>query len=148
MRNGLGDRIKIVPKAAGRVNELLTFDIGPEAQTGWGGISLGAGESTIQVQAVRLDETLDEPIRFLKIDVEGADPWVLEGCERLLRERRIDEIWFEENKERATLLGIDEHAGARYLERVGYAWEPLNDPADGMVNWRAFPVGVPPTRAS
>jgi len=139
-RNCLADRIDVVAKAASRANEILSFSVGPVEQTGWGGISIDSGLPTIDVESVRLDETVHSPIRFLKIDVEGAEPWVLEGSERLLRSRLIQEIWFEENKERAALLGIEVHAGPRYLERLGYSCEPLNDPSSGMVNWRAFPA--------
>jgi hypothetical protein len=31
----------------------------------------------------------------MKVDVEGADTWVLQGCERLLKAKLIKEIWFE-----------------------------------------------------
>lgn len=139
-RNDFGERIKVIPKAAGRANEVLSFAVGPMEQTGWGGISIDADAETIAVEAVRLDDFVQVPIRFLKVDVEGADPWVLAGSERLLRSRMIEEIWFEENKERAALLGIEVHAGPRYLESMGYTCVPLNDPRSGMVNWRAVPA--------
>jgi len=35
------------------------------------------------VVVVKLDDLFDQQIDILKIDVEGADTWVLEGAQRL-----------------------------------------------------------------
>ena len=43
-RNGLGARISLIAKAAGKERGTTAFSIGPPGQTGWGGIA-GAGAS-------------------------------------------------------------------------------------------------------
>ena len=45
-------------------------------------------------------------IDVLKIDVEGADTWVLYGCEQLLKQKAIRNIFFEQNGARMAELGI------------------------------------------
>ncbi|MDB6110405.1 MAG: hypothetical protein JWR69_2155 [Pedosphaera sp.] len=102
--NGLRERIKIVAAAASDSKGQISFAEGPADQTGWGGI---AASGATQVPCVRLDEVIgDEFIDLLKIDVEGAEALVLSGARRLLEERRIRRIVFENNLERAA-----EHTG-------------------------------------
>ena len=142
-RNGLESRIEIVPHAAGESNRKLRFDLGPADQTGWGGFAPAAGAAnSIEVEVVRVDGVvpLSPPIRLLKVDVEGADAWVLMGCDRLLRARSIGEVLFEQNKPRIQALGIAEAAAQEYLRSVGYAPQPLNDPTDELVEWSAVPI--------
>ncbi len=140
-RNGMEERIRIVPSAAAREQGKLAFDLGPEDQRGWGGITLEKSGRQIEVDAVRVDETVsgDEPIALLKVDVEGADAWALMGCERLLKARMVSEIWFEQNKPRMGLLGIPLSAAQEYLESMGYACAARNATGDALVEWRATP---------
>jgi FkbM family methyltransferase len=149
-RNNLGTRIQVIPCAASRHAGSLPFDLGPPDQTGWGGIAAAAGEGSIVVDVVRVDETIEGTgeIAFLKIDVEGADTWVLMGCERLLRERRITEIWFEQNKPRMRALGIGEAEAGDFLRSVGYELTPERDPSADVVDWLATPMFVPPSRTA
>lgn len=135
--NRLSDRIQLVPKAAGHRSGTISFQVGPATQTGWGGISAAATPDTIEVPLVRLDEALpDTPIEVLKIDVEGADTWVLLGCESLLRRKRIGRIFFEQNPERMQQLGIDAAQAVTFLRDMDYACTPLGG-ADG--EWTAHP---------
>jgi FkbM family methyltransferase len=140
-RNGMEQKIKIVPAAAAREHGKLSFDPGPEDQRGWGGISLQKNATQIDVDAVRVDETmsLNEPIALLKVDVEGADAWALMGCERLLKTRLVKEVWFEQNKPRMELLGIPVAAAQDYLESMGYTCTARNNRNDALVEWRAVP---------
>jgi len=138
-QNGFGKRIRIVPKAAAAQSGRLFFDLGPEDQRGWGGIASVTGERQIEVEAVRVDEEVasDEPIALLKVDVEGADAWALMGCDHLLRAKLVGEVWFEQNKPRMKMLGIQENAAQEYLESVGYRCM-LHDALDSpMVQWSA-----------
>ena len=48
-QNHLANRITHIPKAAGHHPCTITFDLGPEEQTGWGGISTTASSSSISV---------------------------------------------------------------------------------------------------
>jgi FkbM family methyltransferase len=136
-QNRLSDRVTVVPKAAGKQSGTIAFDIGPAEQTGWGGISSAASSSTIDVPVVRLDQELpDARIDVLKIDVEGADTWVLFGCEALLRRKRVGTIFFEENRGRMEKLGIAPGEAQTFLRNHDYACVPFGDD-DG--SWTAYP---------
>jgi FkbM family methyltransferase len=141
-RNRLESRVQIRPFAAGRETGSLAFSVGPPDQTGWGGLCIGRDESTINVDVVRLDDMVapEKEIMLLKIDAEGADTWVLMGCKRLLQERRIRHIWFEQNKPRMRKLGIEEGEAESFLRSVGYKMRPENDPVQDLVDWSASPV--------
>lgn len=82
------------------------------------------------VPAVRLDDyPLRRPVRFLKMDVEGAEPAVLRGAERVLREDRpilMSEI-HRSQLARVSRTTPDEFA--RYLSAFGY--RPHQIEADG-----------------
>lgn len=136
-QNGLADRIALVPKAAGHKTGTVHFNTGPIDQTGWGGISIDASANNVEVPLVRLDEELpDEVIDVLKIDVEGADTWVLYGCEQLLRKRQIRRIFFEQNSVRMAELGIGANEAMDFLASVGYACIPFGQ---GGGEWVAYP---------
>jgi FkbM family methyltransferase len=142
-RNNLGSRIDVAAVAVGRAPGKLAFSLGPQDQTGWGGITLDAANDNITVDVVRIDDFLGgvPKIALLKIDIEGADTWALQGCERLLRTGRVQEIWFEANKPRMRLLGIEEDAAAKFLKAVNYTASPVGSTAGDLVEWRAVPGG-------
>jgi FkbM family methyltransferase len=136
-RNSLSDRVTLVPKAAGKELGSVQFDVGPSAQTGWGGIANSKSTTSIEVPLTRLDhEISDQTIDVLKVDVEGADTWVLIGCERLLREKRIRQIFFEQNTYRMELLGIRAGEAQEFLQNLGYTCAPRD--RDGG-EWEATP---------
>lgn len=53
--------------------------------------------SVMEVETQRLDSLFDTtiPIRLLKIDVEGAEPYVFAGADGLLKDRAVDIVMFE-----------------------------------------------------
>ncbi len=137
--NNLDGRLNIFPVAASDHVGTVRFDVGPEEQTGWGGITTADGMKTIELEAVTLDKLLgnEEVIDLLKIDVEGAELLVLKGAEVLLKMKRIKKILFETNLERMQLLGISGNAPVRYLEDHGYkCTRLLHDDAE----WEASPA--------
>ena len=140
-RNRLSDRVEIIAKAAGKSAGTLPFVTGPADQTGWGGLATALTDQAIEVGVIRLDEVLHDAARiaFLKIDIEGADSWALMGCERLLREQRIAEIWFEENRPRMKDLGIRQGEATEFLLDCGYRSVPVTRPDAEVVEWRAQP---------
>jgi FkbM family methyltransferase len=140
-QNGLQHRIHVLPVAAGRATALACFDDGPPDQTGWGGFSPAPAPTSSRVVVVRLDEVLaDEPIDTLLIDTEGADTWVLFGCEQLLRGRRIALILYEQNPRRMRALGIQPGEAARFLTEVGYAPTLMYGDSDTIEEWCARPL--------
>jgi FkbM family methyltransferase len=122
--NGVVDACQLLPIAASNESGSISFDQGPESQTGWGGISegVGSGSRVITVECQPLDELIPEgqPVRLLKIDVEGAEALVLEGMERLLRTRQVKEIWFEDNVTRRSMLKISPDRLTSTLTKHGY----------------------------
>ena len=93
-------------------------------ETGWGGFTLNKESEYINVETTLLDEYCKrksiENICVLKIDTEGADTWVLNGAKELLRTNKIENIFFEINKERMNLLGISENEPFNFLSSFRY----------------------------
>ena len=127
--NGLSDRVTIKTEAAGRESGCLSFHLGPEEQTGWGGlVHDGAVGADITVPVVTLDEQLkDIPcVEVLKIDAEGADTWVLEGSITLLQQKRIRHVFFEEHKSRMQQLHIERGRASDLLRENSYSVRVLS----------------------
>ena len=122
-------RVQIFDHAVGKEAGTLHFDIGPEDESGWGGLANSAGARTIQVKVRRLDELVPtgQDISVLKIDTEGADTWVLMGAEQLLRQKRIKRIFFESNPPRMQQLGIKPDEAEKFLTEVGYKVQQMDD---------------------
>ena len=102
--NGLLDRCRLNCMAAGRGRDLVTFRI-YEDSPAENRMALAGGKpgnrttSTQVVAAIDLDEYCRsqsvEYIDFLKLDVEGMEPYVLQGAKELLRLRKIAAILIE-----------------------------------------------------
>lgn len=124
---GNPQRVKIFDHAIGKETGTLDFDMGPEEQSGWGGLANLASARTVQVKVRRLDELVppDKNISVLKIDTEGADTWVLYGAEKILRQKRIQHIFYEANLARMQQLGIQPDEAKKYLNNLGYAVHSL-----------------------
>ena len=140
--NKLTNQVQVISKAVSKESGILPFSVGSEEQTGWGGFAPSTTTTTIDVEVVRIDDLIgtDEEIALLKIDIEGADTWALFGCEKLLRGRRIKEIWFEQNKSRMRGFGIGETEAEKFLQSCGYKAEPRSNPKADVVEWCAVPM--------
>lgn len=121
-RAGFQSRISIHDCALGRVSGRVAFDLGPDDQSGWGGLAPAPSPGAIHVQVKLLDDVLPPGTRVsvLKIDAEGADTWVLQGAARLLRDKRVAHVFFEQNAARMRLLGIPAQAAHNFLAKLGY----------------------------
>ena len=141
-RNHCQDRVEIQKAAAGRESGTARFSLGEPGQTGWGGIATANGVSEIVVSMTTLDETIsaDTIVDVLKIDVEGADTWVLQGAKKLLTEKRIRQIYFEQNHERMKALGVAQDEAAEFLRSVGYEPSVLAGEGSHIVEWQASPA--------
>lgn len=137
--NDFAQFIEIRGQAAGMKSGEMSFDLGPREQTGWGGLK-NSETNSMRVSVTTLDSALAHepaPISVLKIDVEGAETWVLRGAETLLRNRQIKNIYFEQNHERMERLGIDKFEAEAFLEAVGYKIEPLSGSEGGLREYHA-----------
>ena len=126
-KNELGERVTIIPIAVGKSKGTLQFTSGDQSdQTGWGGLTVSDDDKNITVNVDTLDNYMDgnnETISVLKIDTEGADTWVLYGAEKLLKEKRIQHIFFECNPVRMALLKIEQHESIDFLRNLDYTVE-------------------------
>jgi FkbM family methyltransferase len=125
--NYLQSQVEIHDVAIGKEKGNLPFNFMSDEQTGWGGLShfQENNTNTIQVPVITLDEFCDQNlgdviIDVLKIDTEGADTWVLQGASRLLKEKKIKHIFFEENPVRMSKLGILNTVATDLLVSHGY----------------------------
>jgi FkbM family methyltransferase len=129
-KNGLAERVEILPKAMGKQAGKMKFDTRViEGQTGWGRLSPNGDPGTVEVEVCKLDDCIaeGERITVLKIDTEGADTWVLYGAERLLRERRIDHIFFENSTDGVQALGVGLPEATEFLTSLGYKVDRLGE---------------------
>jgi FkbM family methyltransferase len=136
--NHMEDRVQVYETAAGQSAGTLEFSPGPLDQTGWGGLQTAASTDSHAVAVARVDSlvTDNEPIDVLKIDVEGADTWVVRGCEKLLQKKQVKHIFFEQNPHRLKILGIDEDDATSFVRSMGYQLEIIdNDPEN--IEWHA-----------
>jgi FkbM family methyltransferase len=138
-RNRLQDRIEIRADAVGKVPGTCQFDVGPADQTGWGGLTIVPTSDSIRVNVVRLDDLFPPPqtIDLLKVDVEGADSWVLQGAAQLFRSRRVRCVWWEQHKPRMRLLGIQEREPELFMTDVGYTPIAHEHRESECVQWHA-----------
>lgn len=102
--NGLLDRTQLNCLAVGREQGLVTFAVQEHApatnrMTGPGDVPMGDLSSTQVVAAVSLDEYCAEQgidsIPFLKIDVEGMEPYVLQGARNLFLNKKVNVVLIE-----------------------------------------------------
>jgi FkbM family methyltransferase len=95
VENGFADRITFARAAVGASRGTATLTFPPETLNSGGAYLLRSdtapltGNLVKSVPLVALDEVaLTRPVRLIKMDVEGAEPLVVRGAERLLKEDR------------------------------------------------------------
>jgi FkbM family methyltransferase len=93
--NGFQDRVEFRRAAVGATNGFATLTFPVETLNSGGAYLLRggtpplAGNLTQQVPVVALDSLdLRRPVRFIKMDVEGAEPQIVGGAEGILRTDR------------------------------------------------------------
>lgn len=128
-KNGFRDRVILREAAAGKKDGFIGFVSGPENQSGWGGVAANGCTGDIEIPCMRIDSMLEalgwDGVEALKIDVEGADAWVLQGAEQVLRSHRVAHVFFEDNPVRMRQLGVVEGSAQSLLKGFGYRLERL-----------------------
>ena len=94
--NGFDDRVTLLPYAAAAAEGEADLRV-PRGFSGDGSVDRRVSEpcTVCRVAQRRLDELIDEPVDFLKIDAEGADYDVLEGSSGLLPPNRPVAVMLE-----------------------------------------------------
>lgn len=111
--------IRIHPQAVGKADEQVRFlrdlDVGNRIQT-----SLDGGLKTVEVDCVRLDRAVGARRYAVgKMDVEGAEPLVLQGGEKMLKAGNPP-VWLMEFNGKLHDYGFTEMDFERWLGRRGY----------------------------
>ena len=86
---------------------------------------MGNLENFVEVESITLDDymkklNLDEKVNFIKIDVEGAEPKVLDGSKKILEKNEYLKIFTEFNREVVKNYGIDPKKMIDLLYREGF----------------------------
>jgi FkbM family methyltransferase len=125
--NHFGDRVVFTRAAAGATTGEATLTFPPETLNSGGAYLLPhgaaplAGNLRAAVPLVALDDIVTRrPVRLIKIDVEGAEPQVLRGARRILREDRpiiLSEL-HPVQLDRAS--GMPVEAFLREIDEIGY----------------------------
>jgi FkbM family methyltransferase len=149
--NGFADRIRFQRAAVGAAPGAATLTFPAETLNSGGAYLLRdgtaplAGNQKQTVPVVALDALeLRRPVRFIKMDVEGAEPLVIRGAERLLRADRpviLSEL-HPTQLDRAS--GVTADAFLAQMHALGYRAHTLNGdqvgapletaPADALVS--------------
>lgn len=136
--NGLEDRIRIMEAACSNAAGVVSMPVWPTLATTWAsGNSLrnvypqeGAQPSWVPICALRLDEFVRSggaPPSVMKIDVEGAELWALQGAAETLRTAR-PWIFLEVHAFAWRLFDTTEEALRGFLASVGYDLCELDPP--------------------
>ena len=138
--NGLTD-VNVVRAALARDSGQGAFQ--PDGSDGG---RLVKGESAVTVPTVRLSDFLDEPVHFLKMNIEGAELGVLQEAEGRLE--RVEQLaieyhgWAHGAQDLGPILDLLDRRGFRYLiNHVDYETNPAVRPPfalDGRSTWFAI----------
>jgi len=152
--NGFGDRVELRRGAVGGSSGAATLTFPEETLNSGGAYLLRDGTAPLtgnRTRAVPLaaldDLALRRPVRFIKMDVEGAEPQVLRGAARVLREDRpviLSEV-HPTQLQRAS--GVTPEAFLAEAHAMGYRAQDLSGapvervPAEGLVSIALVPLG-------
>jgi len=158
--NRYGDRVTFARAAVGARGGTATLTFPPETLNSGGAYLLRDGTAPLHgnlaapIPIVALDDVVTRrPVRFIKIDVEGAEPQVLRGARRLLREDRPTILSELHPTQLDRASGTSAAAFLREIGELGYRAHYLENGAPGAVIDRApedtlvsmvlVPLGVP-----
>jgi FkbM family methyltransferase len=138
--NGLGGAIEVVGAALSDEAGSLTLSVaGGESGQASAHPAQAAGAETFVVPAVTLDGLLGErAVRFLKIDVEGHEPALLRGAERVLRAGQVDYLLIELS---GGVIGRSGGSAAElieWLEERGYRFVRFIRANEGLAPRRSY----------
>jgi FkbM family methyltransferase len=109
------------PQACGKEAETATFGVPMRRGVPMLWIARqGSDGLTFSCEIVKLDDVISEKVSFLKIDVEGAELFVLQGAKRILRESRP--VILFEALDQTQEYGYDQREVFDFLATMGYSF--------------------------
>jgi len=156
--NGYGDRVRFQRAAAGAASGTATLTFPVETLNSGGAYLLRDGSAPLagnrkkDVPVVALDSLdLRQPVRVIKMDVEGAEPQVLRGAARILKDdkpvilselhptqlERATGVTAEQFLAQITALGYRAHA----VEQGGIGAPIDRAPAETLISMALIPAG-------
>lgn len=107
LNSSIAHFIKVKKLALAHQNSTMAFHFSP-TNSGGGQLSMQSHNQSISVPVSTLDDYLAQnppafPISFIKIDVEGFEPFVIEGAQKTISQYKpnlyieITESWFQKN---------------------------------------------------
>ena len=156
--NGFADRVRFQRAAAGAAAGPATLTFPLETLNTGGAYLLREGSAPLagnqkkEVPVVALDGLdLRRPVRFIKMDVEGAEPQVLRGAARILKDdkpvilselhptqlERASGVTAEQFLAQITALGYRAHA----VEQGGIGAPIDRAPAETLISMALIPAG-------
>jgi len=156
--NGYGDRVRFQRAAAGAASGTATLTFPVETLNSGGAYLLRDGSAPLagnrkkDVPVVALDSLdLRQPVRVIKMDVEGAEPQVLRGAARILKDdrpvilselhptqlERASGVTAEQFLAQITALGYRAHA----VEQGGIGAPIDRAPAETLISMALIPAG-------
>jgi FkbM family methyltransferase len=127
MRSGCRVEVRQVALGENRGHALLRIPQSFADNDGLATLAVGgpAPIHGVQVVVERLDDLIDTGASMLKLDVEGFEASVLRGAQRLLSERRLRHIVFEDHDvERSAVVRLLKASGYR-LFAIGWSMRGL-----------------------
>ena len=113
------ENIKVFPCAAGVERRQREFHLHRRSTLHSFHASIGSYE-TVEVQEVLLDEVVNEPVDFVKIDVEGAEIEVLTGMNQMLRSNQEIQLLVEWNPGALASAGYSAKTLPEFLMTQGF----------------------------
>lgn len=117
------NNISVYPYAIGDINKEINFEECPNAQHG-SHISIIQNNKQYKVKQITLDSFFQEnnyqdKIKFIKIDTEGYELFVLRGAKNILL-KHFPVIYFECNNDLFNFFNYKINDIIKFLEKIGY----------------------------
>lgn len=127
--NHLENKLTLIPKALSNKQDTLKFQLPSAANSGTATTVLGWANNSdeiIEVEAIRLDDLIEQEklqnrIDLVKMDIEGAELFALQGMSGLLSSNHKPILILEVNDDMMKLAGYSAEELQTFLSNYGYS---------------------------